>query len=72
MSTYIDFEVENNDNNPKLKDCVIISKYKTIFAKRYTSGGVFVIRNVKSTLPWTYATEVLHGEEAVIEMFYEK
>ena len=72
MSTYIDFEVENNGNNPKLKDCVIISKYKTIFAKSYTPGGVFVIRKVKSTVPWTYTTEVPHGEEVVIEMFYEK
>ena len=34
--TYIDFEVENNDNNHKFEvgDYVRISKYKNIFCKR--------------------------------------
>ena len=36
-STYFDFEVENNEKNPKFKDsdCVRISKYKNIFEKGY-------------------------------------
>ena len=39
-STYIDFAVESNDTIPKLKvDCpVIISKYKNILGKVYTSN----------------------------------
>ena len=37
-NTYIDFEKEVNDKNPKFKvgDHVRISKYKNIFAKGYT------------------------------------
>ena len=37
-STYIDFDVENNDINPKFKvgDHIKISKYKNIFVKSYT------------------------------------
>ena len=52
ISTYIDFDVENNDKDPKLKvgDCVLISKYKTIFAKGYNPillEELFVINKVK-------------------------
>ena len=47
-NTYIDFEKEVNDKDPKLKvgDHVRISKYKNFFAKGYTpnwSKEVFVI-----------------------------
>ena len=47
-NTYIDFEKEVNDKDPKLKvgDHVRISKYKNFFAKGYTpnwSEEVFVI-----------------------------
>ena len=37
-STYINFEVENNDKDTKFKvgDHVRISKYRNIFAKSYT------------------------------------
>ena len=43
-------------------------------AKGYTSNGseeVFVIKNVKNTVPWTYAISDLKGEE-IIGTFYEK
>ena len=58
-NTYIDFEKEVNDKDPKLKvgDHVRISKYKNIFAKGYTpnwSEEVFVIKKVKNIVPWTY------------------
>ena len=48
-STYIDFDVENNNKNPKFKvsDHMKISKYKNIFTKGYTqnwSEEVFVIK----------------------------
>ena len=52
-STYFDFEVENNDKNPKFKDsdCVRISKYKNIFEKGYVpnwSQEVFMIKMFKT------------------------
>ena len=48
-STNIDFEVESNDKDPKLKvdDHIRISKYMNIFAKGYTpnwSEENFVIK----------------------------
>ena len=60
-NTYID-SVElprTNDKDPKFKvgDHVRIYKYKNIFAKGYTpnwSEKVFVIKNVKNTVPCTY------------------
>ena len=75
-NTYIDFGKEVNDNGPKFKagDHVRISKYKNIFAKDYTpswSEEVFVIKEIKNTLPWTYVINDLNGEE-IIETFYEK
>ena len=58
-STYIDFDVESNGKDPKFKVGVYVRflKYKNIFAKGYTpnwSEKVFVIKEVKATLPWTY------------------
>ena len=50
-----------------------ISKYKNIFAKGYTanwSEEVFVIKEIKNTVPWTYVINDLNGEE-IIETFYE-
>ena len=75
-NTYIDFEKEVNDKDPKFKvgDYVRISKYKNIFAKGYTPNWfeeVFVIKKVKNTVPWTYVINDLNGEE-IIGTFYEK
>ena len=58
-NTYIDFEKEVNDKNPKFKvgDHVRISKYKNIFAKGYMpnwSQEVFISSKIKNTVPWTY------------------
>ena len=53
---------------------VSISKYKNIFAKGYVpnwSEEVFVIKKVKNTVPWTYLTSDLKGEE-IVERIYEK
>ena len=50
-----------------------ISKYKNIFAKGYPLNwlqGVFVIKKVKSSVPWTYLID-LNGKE-INETFYEK
>ena len=75
-NTYIDFENEVNDKVPKFKvgDHVRTSKYKNIFAKRYTpnwSEEVFVISKIKNTVPWTYIINDLNGEE-IVGTFYEK
>ena len=75
-NTYIDSMQHSNDKDPKFKvgDHVRISKYKNIFAKEYTpnwSEGVFVIKKVKNTVPWTYVITDLNGEE-IIGTFYEK
>ena len=75
-NTYINIDKEVNDKDPKFKigDHVRISKYKNFFAKGYTpnwSEEVFVIKEVKNTVPWTYVINDLKGEE-IIGTFYEK
>ena len=75
-NTYIDFNKEVNDKDPKFKldDHARISKYKNIFAKEYTpnwSEEDFVVSKIKNTVPWTYDINVLNGEE-IIGTFYEK
>ena len=75
-NTYIDFKKEINDKDPKFKvgDHVRISKYKNIFSKGYTpnwSEEIFVIEEVKNTVPWTYVINDLNGDE-IIGKFYEK
>ena len=51
-NTYIDFQKEVNDKDPKFKidDHVRISKYKNIFAEEYMpnwSEEIFVISKIK-------------------------
>ena len=75
-ATYIDFEKEVNDKDPKFKvgDYVRISKYKNIFAKGYMpnwSGEVFISSKIKNTVPYTYIIDDVKGEE-IIGSFYEK
>ena len=75
-NTYIDFEKEGNDRNPKFKigDHVRISKYKNIFAKGYTpnwSEEVFVISKIENRVPWTCVINDLNGEE-ITGTFHEK
>ena len=75
-NTYIDSSKEVNDKDPKYKvgDHVRISKYKTIFAKGYTPNSpedVFVIKEVKNTVPWTYVIKDVNGEE-IIGTFHGK
>ena len=74
-NTYIDFKKGVNDKGPefKVRDHVRISKYKTIFGKRYTpnwSEEVFAIKKNKNTVPWTYVINGLNGGE-IIGTFYE-
>ena len=55
---------EVNDKDPEFKvgDRVRISKYKNIFAKGYTpnwSEEVFVIKKVKTAVPWTLMISIV-------------
>ena len=75
-NTYIDFSKKVNDNDPKFKvgDHIKISKYKNIFSKGYTpnwSEEVFVIKEVKNTVPWTDVISDLKREE-IVGIFFEK
>ena len=75
-NTYIDFEKEVNDKDPKLKvgDHVRISKYKNIFGKGYTpnwSEEIFVIKKVKNAVPWTYVFMVSMVKK-LLEHFMKK
>ena len=75
-NTYIDFENEVNDKDPKFKvgDHVRISKYKNIFAKGYTpncSEEVSVVSKIKNAVPWPYVINDLIGKE-IIGTYYEK
>ena len=75
-NTYINTDKEVDEKDPKFTggDHLRISKYKNIFAKGYTlnwSEEVFVIKEVKNTVPWTYVINDLNGEE-ITGTFYEK
>ena len=68
-STNIDFEVESNDKDPKLKvdDHIRISKYMNIFAKGYTpnwSEENFVIK-LKIKYYGHIIIEDLHSEKRI-------
>ena len=57
-----------------LFDIVKILKYKNIFAKCYVpnwSEDVFVIKKVKSIVPWAYVISDFK-DEGIVETFYEK
>ena len=74
--SFAEYNEEPNKRNPKFKvgDHVRISKYKNIFAKGYASNwskDIFVIGNIKNTVPWTSVINDLNGEE-IIESFCEK
>ena len=75
-STYIDFDKMNNKEEPKFKvgDHVRISKYKKIFGKVFVpnwSEEIFIIKNVKNTLLWTYVISDFSGEK-IVGTLYEK
>ena len=75
-NTYIDFEKEVNDKDPKFKigDYVRISKYKNIFVKGYMpnwSEEIFISSKIENTVPWTYIINDLNSE-GITGTFYEK
>ena len=75
-NTYTDFGKEVNDKDAKFKvgDHIRIWKCKNIFAKGYSlnwSEEVFVIKNIESTVPWSYVISNLNSQK-IIGTFYEK
>ena len=74
--TYIDSSKQINNQDPEFKtgDIVRISKCKKNFAKCYVpnwSEEICLIKNVKSTVPWTYIISYLKREE-IIGTFHKK
>ena len=74
--SYTEYNEDFNKKGPKFKvnDHVRISKDKDTFAKGYVpnwSEEAFIVNEIKSTVPWTYAISDLNGEK-VIGAFYEK
>ena len=66
--SYAEYNEDFNKKDPKFKvgDHVRISKYKNIFAKRYTPNWleeVFVASKIKNTVPCTYVVSDLNGEK---------
>ena len=75
-NTYINSgkEIDNKDPKFRIRDIARISKYKNIFSNRKVpswSEGVFVIKKVKNTVPWTYVITNLNGED-IVGTFYQK
>ena len=75
-NTYIDSnkKIDNKDPKFKIGDIVRIPKYENIFAKGYGlnwSEEVFVIKDVKKTVPQTYVISDLKGKE-IVGTFYEQ
>ena len=70
---YID---EHNETNSRFNvgDRVRISKFKNVFAKRYTpnwSREIFIVNKINDTVPYIYNLKDLNGEE-IIGSFYDR
>ena len=63
----VDYSIGENKKPPKFKvgDRIRISKYKSLFTKGYMPNWIeeiFVIKEVKKTVPYTYVIEDLQGD----------
>ena len=61
--SYAEYNEDSNEKDTKFKagDRVRISKYKIVFAKRYTqnwSEEVFVVSKIKNAVPWIYVISI--------------
>ena len=75
-NTYINIDKGVNDKDPKFKvgHHVRYQNTKKFFAKGYTPNWpeeIFVIKEIKNTIPWIYVINDLNGEEIIVT-FYEK
>ena len=67
-------DINNKDLKFKIGDTVRISRHKNTFEKGYLqnwSEKVFLIKEVKNTVPWTCVVSDLKSEE-IVGTFYEK
>ena len=76
LSTYIDFNKENNKEDPNFKvgKHIRISNFKNIFAKGYVpnwSEEFFLNEKVKITIPWTFVISDLMVKK-LLQRFTEK
>ena len=76
LDFYAEYNVDSNEKDPKFPvgGHVRISRHKNIFGEGYTPHcpeETFVISKIKNTVPWTFPTNDLNGEEFV-GTFYEK
>ena len=67
-NSFAESNEESNEKHPKFKvgDHVRISKFKNVFVKGYApnwSEEIFIIKQIKNTVPWTYVISDLNGEE---------
>ena len=71
-STYIESSKDINDEDSKFKIFYIsrTTKYENIYVPNW-SEEVFVIKNVKNTVPWTYVISDFKGEKS-LEHFAKK
>ena len=72
-NNYID-EHNEKDGRFKLGSRVRISKFKNIFAKRYTpnwSKEIFIVDKINDTVPYTYNIKDLNDEK-IIGSFYDR
>ena len=74
--SYVEYNEDSNKQGPKFKvnDHVRISNHKNIFVKGYVpnwSEEVFIVNEIKNTVPWTYTINDLNGEPFT-GTFYEK
>ena len=73
--SYAEYSEDSNKKDFKCNvgDRVRISKYKNIFSKEYTQNWskLFIISEIKNTVPWTYVISDLNGEP-ITDIFYEK
>ena len=75
-NSFAEYNEESNEKDPKFKVGyhVQMSKFKNVFAKGYTpnwSEEIFIVKNIKNTVPWTYVISDLNGEE-IVGNFNEK
>ena len=76
IDSFAEYDEESNEKYPKFKvgDHFRISKFKNVFAKGYTSNWsveIFIVKEIKNIVPWTYVISDLNGEE-IVGSFYEK
>ena len=74
--SFAEYNEQSKGKDPKFKvgDHARISKFKNIFAKRYTpnwSDEIFIVKKTKNAVSWTYIISDLNGEE-IVGSFYEK